>query len=266
MQNCPGMDGRCDNARMGSSASNDYCAFTKAVEYLGDRWSLLIVRELAMFGPQGFNALAQGLPGHVSRSVLAEKLRRLETLGVIQRPPAARGRASQYHLSPAGEQLGPIMRGLWGWAEKWVPEDPALAQRDPEIVVWWLANRVDDDGLPDRDVVIALSLAGPRDAATAWLVLHRGVDPQVCIEDPQLAEERYVYVEASTDALYPVARGLRSWSQGIADRSIRAYGDPALVGALSSWFVTTARPMPSRAADAAPLPARPRREPAAVEG
>ncbi len=54
---------------MGSSAKTEYCAFTKAVEHLGDRWSLLIVREIAQFGPQGFNTLATGLPGRVSRSV-----------------------------------------------------------------------------------------------------------------------------------------------------------------------------------------------------
>ncbi len=63
---------------MGSSEKTEYCAFTKAVEHLGDRWSLLIVRELALFGPQGFNTLATGLPGHVSRSVLTDKLRKLE--------------------------------------------------------------------------------------------------------------------------------------------------------------------------------------------
>ncbi len=51
---------------MGSSARTDDCAFTKAAEHLGDRWSLLIVRELFMFGPQGFNQLATGLPGSIS--------------------------------------------------------------------------------------------------------------------------------------------------------------------------------------------------------
>ena len=76
---------------MGSSASDNYCAFTKAVERLGDRWSLLIVRELVLFGSQGFNSLANGLPGHISRSVLSDKLRKLEEWGslpVCHRPGA----------------------------------------------------------------------------------------------------------------------------------------------------------------------------------
>ena len=70
---------------MGSREFVGYCSFTKAIEHLGDRWSLLIVRELGMFGPQGFNDLVTGLPGRISRSVLADRLRRLETLGLVSR-------------------------------------------------------------------------------------------------------------------------------------------------------------------------------------
>ena len=114
---------------MGSSASDSYCAFTKAVERLGDRWSLLIVRELVLFGPQGFNSLADGLPGHISRSVLSDKLRKLEVMGIVARMPSAGGRPPIYLLTPAGEQLRPVVRALLGWAEQWVPEDPAMAQR-----------------------------------------------------------------------------------------------------------------------------------------
>jgi DNA-binding HxlR family transcriptional regulator len=249
---------------MGSSAKNDYCAFTKAVEYLGDRWSLLIVREIAMFGPQGFNTLAQGLPGHVSRSVLAEKLRKLEELGIIARTPAAGPRPGPYQLTPAGMQLQPVMRGLWGWAERWVPEDPAVAQRDPDIVTWWLANRVDGNAVLEREVVIDLSLLGPRGPLHAWLVLRRGAEPQVCVEDPLLAEERYVYVEATTDALNPIARGIQRWDDAIANRSVQVFGDPALIGAMSDWFLDTAHPMRS-GSPAAPLPAVARQLPVLAE-
>ena len=65
----------------------DYCSYTKAVEHLGDRWSLVILRELVMHGTSGFNALAAGLPG-ISRSVLAARLRKLEELGIIARDAA----------------------------------------------------------------------------------------------------------------------------------------------------------------------------------
>jgi DNA-binding HxlR family transcriptional regulator len=221
---------------MGSSASDNYCAYTKAVEHLGDRWSLLIVRELAMFGSQGFNTLAHGLPGHISRSVLSDKLRKLEELGILARVPSVGGRTPNYVLTPAGEQLRPVMRALWGWAVKWVAEDPALAQRDPGVIVWWLAHRVDTAVVPAHQVVIEIAMSGA-DVPRGWLLLARDTEPTLCVEDPLLSEDRYVYVDADPAGLYPIARALRSWTEAIADGSVRVYGAPDLVRALPTWFM-----------------------------
>ena len=221
---------------MGSSASNDYCAFTKAVEHLGDRWSLLIVRELFMFGPQGFNQLAAGIPGSISRSVLTARLRKLEELGLVARDPLLPARHAPYCLAPAGEQLMPTLKSLWDWAEQWVPEDAAMAQRDPTVIMWWLAHRVDRAAVPPRQVVLDLAIAG-LEASHCWLVLTHGADASLCLEDPLLDEDRYVYVEASAAALLPVARGSCGWADAISDGSVRVFGDPALIAALPDWFV-----------------------------
>lgn len=229
---------------MGSSASDDYCAFTKAVERLGDRWSLLIVRELALFGSQGFNALANGLPGHISRSVLSDKLRNLEVMGIVARVPSAGGRPTNYLLTPAGEQLRPVLRALVGWAEKWVPEDPAMAQRDPGVIVWWLAHRVDTAVVPAHQVVIEIAMSGA-DVPRGWLLLARDTEPTLCVEDPLLSEDRYIYVDADPAGLYPIARALRSWTEAIADGSVRVYGEPDLVRALPTWFMATEPAIPT---------------------
>ena len=218
---------------MGSSANTDYCAFTKAVEHLGDRWSLLIVRELFMFGPQGFNQLAQGLPGSISRSVLAARLRKLEEIGLVARFDAERG--APYRLAPAGEQLVPTLKSLWQWAEHWVPSDPAMAQRDPTVIVWWLTNRVDVSAVPLRQVVLDLAIFGA-DAQHSWLLMARDTEPTLCLEDPLLDQDRYVYVEADAAALFPIARGTRGWTDAIADGSVRVYGEPNLVSAMPAWF------------------------------
>jgi DNA-binding HxlR family transcriptional regulator len=223
---------------MGSSAKTEYCAFTKAVEHLGDRWSLLIVRELALFGPQGFNALASGLPGHISRSVLTEKLRKLAEIGIVARDPSV-ARSAPYHLTPAGDQLMPTLRSLWGWAEHWIPEDPAVAQRDPTLILWWLRHRTQGRNLPERPVAIEFALS-VEDGDRRWLLLAAGVEPELCQEDPMVGEERYVYVEADAPSLFPIARGIRTWTDAIADRSVRLYGDPALIAQLPGWFLPVA--------------------------
>jgi DNA-binding HxlR family transcriptional regulator len=221
---------------MGSSAKTEYCAFTKAVEHLGDRWSLLIVRELAQFGPQGFNTLATGLPGRVSRSVLAAKLRKLEEIGLVTRDPAGLGRSAPYCLTPAGEQLVPTLMSLWNWAEHWIPEDPEMAKRDPTVILWWLRHRVNPAAAPPQQMAIEIEMP-QADPERAWLLLARDAEATICLEDPMLGDERYVYVEADADHLLPLARGQRTWSDAIADGSVSVYGPPELMSAIGDWFV-----------------------------
>lgn len=142
--------GGCDNGCMAARA--DYCHFTKAIEHLGDRWSLQIVRQLILLGPQGFNALRAGLPG-IARSVLVDRLRKLDELGIVARTPTASGRASAYCVTPAGELLKPVMIALVEWAQRWDPDDPAAAARDPDLIVWLLSHRASTADLPSDQVV-----------------------------------------------------------------------------------------------------------------
>jgi DNA-binding HxlR family transcriptional regulator len=237
---------------MGSNG--DYCAFTKAVEHLGDRWSLVIVRDLTLRGSLGFNALADAMPG-ISRSVLAARLRKLEDLELIVRDRDGRPGRPVYSLTHAGRELEPVLKGLWSWSERFVPQDPAMAERDPDIVVMWLSRRIEPAVVPEQPVVIELDIGGTL-TKRFWLVLEHGLQPSNCIEDPCLAADRYVYVEADVKALYPLARGTVDWAAALADRGVQLYGPPALVRALPSWF-RPSRPddNPARLATVARSPA-----------
>jgi DNA-binding HxlR family transcriptional regulator len=229
-----GVGPRCENGGVGSTDINDYCAFSKAVEHLGDRWSLPILAQLVVLGPLSFNEFASGLPGHISRSVLADKLRKLEELGLISREGGGR-RPDPYRLTAAGNDLAPAILSLRGWAEAWLPDDVAMVERDPEIVLGWLTKRIDIAGLPERQAIVEISMrhaGGHR----CWLVLKRGIEPYGCFEDPVLDESRYVYVEAGITVLLALARGRRSWADVMADGSIAAFGNPDLVSQLPSWF------------------------------
>jgi DNA-binding HxlR family transcriptional regulator len=217
-------------------ADGDFCSFTKAVEHLGDRWSLVILRDLLQHGTLGFNALVAGLPG-ISRSVLAARLRKLQELGLIARDPTSRAGVPGYCLTDAGLELAPMMHGLWAWSKRWVPEDPIWAERDPDIIMAWLGRRVDRAAIPAGRIVIEFDIQGTR-AKRGWLVLEPEIEPAVCIEDPCLAQERYVYVEADASAMYPIARGQRGWREAIADKSVRVFGEPELVRELPTWFRT----------------------------
>lgn len=227
----------------------DYCSFTKTIEHLGDRWSLVIVRELMLNGTLGFNALVAGMPG-ISRSVLAARLRKLEDLGLVTRDPESRQAVPGFRLTHAGHELRPVLSGIRAWSERFVPEDPAMVERDPDIVIKWLGGRVQPNAVPEQKVVVDLNISGTS-VKRGWLVLERGVEPSICIDDPCLSEERYVYVESDVGTLDPISRGVRDWSDAIAEGSIRLYGEPGLVRQLPQWFKPALRG-PARPRDSSP--------------
>ena len=219
---------------MGSPEFPGYCSFTKAIEHLGDRWSLLIVRQLGLFGPVGFNELSRALPGRISRSVLTERLRRLETLGLV-----AHDKSSGYRLTTVGTGLMPVLAALRGWAETWIPDDPAMVERDPDVVLAWLGQRVCPGRLPAEPVV--LELWPLEHGRRYWLVVQEGAAPYGCLTDPLLDVSRYVYVRCALATLLALARGRQDWAGALADGSLTTTGDPDLCRRSPEWFAPLLR-------------------------
>lgn len=93
-----------------------YCSIARALDVVGDRWTLLLVRELLLHGPSRYTDLKNGLPG-VAANLLADRLRELEQMGLVKREDAPPPVATQvYDLTEDGTALEPVLRalGLWG--------------------------------------------------------------------------------------------------------------------------------------------------------
>ena len=101
-----------------------YCALAKALDVIGERWSLLIVRELMTRGPCRYTDLRAGLPG-IATNLLAERLRDLEKAGVVRReeapPPIA---TTLLKLTPRGEALEPVIQQLARWGAPMLESAP----------------------------------------------------------------------------------------------------------------------------------------------
>jgi len=132
-----------------------YCALAKALDVVGDRWSLLIVRELLIRGGCRYTDLRDGLPG-IATNLLADRVRHLEECGVVRReeapPPIA---ASLFHLTARGAELEAALRALGRWGA------PLLSTA------------------PERDTFRAHWLALP---AAEWLRDHSPESPPVRLE------------------------------------------------------------------------------------
>jgi DNA-binding HxlR family transcriptional regulator len=118
-----------------SRSYGDVCPIGRALDVIGERWALLVVREL-LFGPQRFSDLRQALPG-ASSNMLTDRLRELKSHGVVRRrrlpPPAA---SSVYELTERGRELEPVLDalGAWGRAE----QPPANGSLSPTSVLLFL--------------------------------------------------------------------------------------------------------------------------------
>jgi DNA-binding HxlR family transcriptional regulator len=100
-----------------------FCMTARALEVIGERWSLLIVRDL-LLGPRRFTDLERSLAG-ITATRLTGRLRRLEEAGVVVRAPAASGREVWYRLTDAGLALGPTIDALTLWGIEHARQQPA---------------------------------------------------------------------------------------------------------------------------------------------
>lgn len=91
-----------------------YCGLARSLEVVGDRWNLLIVRQL-LIAPARYRDLVNGLPG-IATNLLADRLRELESFGVIERRLAGEGNAVEYRLTPWGAELRTPIENLISWS------------------------------------------------------------------------------------------------------------------------------------------------------
>ena len=205
----------------------DPCGLARALNLVGERWSLLIVREL-LLGPKRFSDLRRGLPS-ASQSVLTQRLGELERAGVLRRrelgPPVS-GRV--YELTEWGRDLEPALLALSGWGGR-----APLPAPGPELSVdaLALALRTTFDSAGAEDVTAEFRLDG--DVLTVAvtggrLEVTRGA-----------ATEPVATVQGSAAGLRSVIFGTRSW----ADAGLTVSGDRAAVIRLLRRF---SRPAPAR--------------------
>ena len=99
-----------------------YCSLAKALDVVGDRWTMLILRELLEQGPCRYTDLKNGLPG-IATNLLSNRLRDLESAGLIRREEAAPPIATTlFHLTDAGRELEPALIALAGWGVRYMTQ------------------------------------------------------------------------------------------------------------------------------------------------
>lgn len=157
----------------------DPCAAARALDLLGERWALMIVREL-LFGPKRYSDLQAGLPG-ASPTVLSQRLRDLEAGGVIQRRRmGAPIRAWVYELTRWGHELEPILVRLGRWGSR-APMTQAAGTLGADSLMLAVKSHLDPARLGDLDATFRMELGEDvftLRVAAGELTIQRGEPPQ----------------------------------------------------------------------------------------
>ena len=207
-----------------------YCGVARALDVLGERWTLLIVRDL-LLGPRRFGELAAQLPG-IGTDLLTARLRTLQDHGLVQRREVGGvGGGIAYALTPQGEQLRPVIRELGRVGFQWL--DPPTESTDRFDLAWALGTAsqyLDPTTVPDVPLVV--------EGTTERFVLH-GAGDRVDVRYADAGEELAAPGIAGRDLdVLAVLTGHAS----LAESSLVVSGDRP--GA-RRWITAIARAMPA---------------------
>jgi DNA-binding HxlR family transcriptional regulator len=205
---------------------DQYCAVAAALDVVGDRWTLLIVREL-LCGPRRNGQLAQDLPG-IATNLLADRLRRLEAAGLVEQarePERQDGRTRTYRLTEAGTRLRPVVEALVRFGLGLLPPDPTGMAFRPQWLALSMSLLVRPDALPD-DLVVRFEITD-EDLQVQLRLDRSGVRP-----DPDASPD--IVIAGSLGALHGALRDPDRGLARIAAGELRATGSRSALGRLAA--------------------------------
>jgi DNA-binding HxlR family transcriptional regulator len=224
-----------------------FCPVAKAAEIFAERWTPLILREL-LCGIHRFSELEHGLP-RISRSLLAQRLRFLESAGLVERRMTRGSRSPEYHLTPAGQDLYDVVMQLGEWSHSWFNPLVSEDDLDPPLLMWDIHRRLNQERLPKRRVVIQFEFTGAI-TGTYWLLLEPG-EPSICWEPPGFDVD--LTVRTDTLAIHRVWLGHQSFADALSKRQIELDGEREYVQAFPDWLALSHFASTSRSYAEAPV-------------
>jgi DNA-binding HxlR family transcriptional regulator len=205
-----------------------YCPIARGAEIFAERWTPLIIRNLHL-GCGSFSEILEGAPG-LSRTLLSQRLRHLELLGVVASAPKSEGRGHNYELTSAGHELFTVCQSLGEWGARWLEIAPE--NLDPFVALWSMCKALRQDRLPDRRVVIRFDFTGRPHRERYWLLIERG-ETEICKTSPGPDDDLCITAEA--EAFVKWHAGQLTWTQATREGRIRVDGPPSLARDFPTW-------------------------------
>lgn len=211
-----------------------FCPIAKATEIIGEKWTILIIRELLM-GGRRFNDFQRGLC-LISPTLLSKRLDSLAGHGLVLKKKIPGQKGFEYFPTESCQELLPILISLGQWGMQWARNNLTDDDYDVELLMLYLSRSIVRDKLPGRETVVRFHFSDLNDAPDWWLVVNES-EVDVCIRDP--GKEVDIYFTSTVRKLTEIWMGQNSYRNARKEGALQVVGDNYLVNNITNWMANS---------------------------
>jgi len=208
-----------------------FCPIAKSSEIIGEKWTVLIIRELLM-GSSRFNELQRGL-SLISPTLLSKRLDTLVNHGLILKRKISGQKGFEYLATDSCKELLPIILSLGEWGMRWARSNLTEKDYDVELLMTYLTRSIVPEKLPGNESVIRFKFIDIKEYPDWWMVV-KDRDIDLCVSDP--GKEIDVYFTSSVKTMADIWMGEITYKKAIRDGDLKLVGDKVLTNNITAWM------------------------------
>lgn len=208
-----------------------FCPIAKASEIIGEKWTILIIRELLKGGSR-FNELQRGL-SLMSPTILSRRLDSLVEYGLVMKKSIPGQRGYQYLPTESCRELLPVILSLADWGMRWARSNLSEKDYDVELLMLYLKRSIVPEKLLGNETVIHFQFTDIKSYPKWWIVAqHDEVD--LCVNDP--GKNVDVWFTTSVKTMVDIWMGDKTYRQAVRNGSLKLVGNSALIRNVTDWM------------------------------
>jgi DNA-binding HxlR family transcriptional regulator len=211
-----------------------FCPIAKATEIIGDKWTLLIIRELLMGGTR-FNELQRGL-SLISPTILSKRLEMLSERGLVLKKKIPGQRGYEYFPTESCQELLPIIRKLGDWGMCWARSNLTEDDYDVELLMLYLKRSIVPEKFIGNESVIRFRF-NDIDTYQDWWIVVAESETDLCINDP--GKDIDVYFTTTVKTMADIWMGDNTYKKAIKDGDLKLVGNKTFTRNVTTWMTNS---------------------------
>ena len=211
-----------------------FCPIAKSMEIIGEKWSLLVIRELLM-GGRRFNELQRGL-SQISPTILSRRLDSLAEYDLVVKKKIPGQTGYEYFPTPNCQDLLPIITSLGEWGMQWVRSSLTEKDYDVELLMLYLKRSINIENLIGKETVIQFNFTDIKEYPHWWIVV---ADDEVDICVNEQGKEVDVFFTSTVPTMVDIWVGNTTYKKAMREGHLKVVGDKFLTRNITGWMANS---------------------------